>query len=317
MDIQQALRASFKKLKPSSTSADLDAEVLLLEALNRCGKNVGKEWLYTHNNYKLSRKESKLFNNFVRQRSTHKPVAYILNRKEFYGYDFYVDKNVLIPRPETELIVEEALKIIKQNKLLEKTDSAAGVRHCRGGYIDLVDIGTGSGCIIISILNELIRNKEDKIVHSTIANDISPKAVRVAKVNAQRYGLARKIKFIAGDLEEAISEECLTSNKLIITANLPYIKNSDYKTLPKNIKDYEPAVALKGGKEGLDHIEKLINKLSKSKLAEEKRIFVILEADPRQMNKIENIFRNSINKVKIKTIKDLNKKRRAIIARIN
>ena len=102
MNINKSLKISTKKLKQKNIpSATLDAEVLLLEALNKSNKNIDKSWLYVNNNYELSKKEETLFKNFIDQRKKHKPVAYIVNKKEFFGYDFYRDENVLIPRPET------------------------------------------------------------------------------------------------------------------------------------------------------------------------------------------------------------------------
>ena len=165
MNIQQALKNSTDKLKQKNIpSANLDAEVLLLEVLNRCkcdSENLDKSWLYIHNDYKLNKDEKKIFNNFISQRLKHKPVAYIINRKEFYGYDFYVDENVLIPRPETELIVDEILKIFTGVHSLECKNAISNSTYrlkpeLRNKKFTLLDIGTGSGCIIISVLNKLI-----------------------------------------------------------------------------------------------------------------------------------------------------------------
>lgn len=302
MNIQQILKISTKKLKQKNIpSASLDAEVLLLEALNRCGKSADKSWLYINSNYLLNEKEKRLFNNFINQRKKHKPVAYIINRKEFYGYDFYVDENVLIPRPETELMVEEVLKIIKRQK------NKSGKKN-----FNLIDIGTGSGCIIISIVNELIKSKRDKVIHNAVANDISAEAIKTAKINAKKYNLDRKIKFITGDLEKVINRKTFsTHGQFIVTANLPYIKNSDYKTLPKSVKKYEPAVALKGGRDGLERIEKLIGAISKLKFKRAK-IFIVLEADPKQIDKIKNISDSKLGSADTEIIKDLSQKKRVI-----
>ena len=317
MNIQQTLNASTKKLKQKNIpSASLDAEVLLLEALNRYrydSENLDKSWLYVHDDYKLNKDEEKLFNNFISQREKYKPVAYITNRKEFYGYDFYVNENVLIPRPETELIVDEVLEILSKR---DKNKFYPALAEGHSGFsrsvkkITLIDIGTGSGCIIISILNELIKNK---IINNAFANDISKKAIEVAKINAKKYNLNKKIKFINGDLEKVIDKKIFSdSNQIIITANLPYIKNSDYKTLQPNVKKYEPAIALKAGEDGLDYIRKLIDLISKIQLELNKNIYLFLEADPNQINKITAILNEKLTNLNIKIIKDLSGKERII-----
>jgi release factor glutamine methyltransferase len=327
MNIRQALQKSTKKLKLQNIySANLDAEVLLLEALNKntrklnCNdvdikcrivsagndsRNLDKSWLYAHNDYELNKDEEKLFNDFVNQRKKHKPVAYIINQKEFYGYNFYVNKNVLIPRPETELLVEEALKIINNQKNKQNNLD-----------FTLIDIGTGSGCIIISIINQLIEIQKDKVIHSFIANDISPKAIEIAKINAQKYNLDKKIKFITGNFKKAINKKTFsTSSHIIITANLPYIKNEDYKKLSEDVKKYEPETALKGGKQGLDSIEKLIDNISE--LEPEKKIFVIIETDPSQINRIKARSSKILPEANVRIIKDLSQKNRVVLIDIN
>jgi len=316
MNIQQALKKSTDKLKQKNIpSANLDAEVLLLEVLNK-----DKSWLYIHNDYELNKDEEKLFNSFISQREKQKPVAYIINRKEFYGYDFYVDENVLIPRPETELVVDEVLKILnKQNK--DKFYPASAEGH--SGFsrlnkkITLIDIGVGSGCIVISILNGLIKNKKDKLIKNAFANDISKKAIAVAKINAKKYNLDQKIKFITGDFKKAISEKIFSnSNQIIITANLPYIKNSDYKTLQPNVRNYEPTIALKAGKDGLDYIKELIDLISKIQLRLNKNIYLFLEADSSQINKITAILSEKFTNPNIKIIKDLSSKERIVSVKL-
>lgn len=304
MTVQQTLKISSEKLKQKNIpSASLDAEVLLLEALRKCGKNIEKSWLYINNNYTLNKIEEKQFNDFLNQRTKQKPIAYIIGYKEFYGYNFFVNKNVLIPRPETELIVEEVLKIINKS---ENTKSK----------FNLIDIGTGSGCIIISILNELKKNKKNNIIGCALANDISKKAIEIAKINALKYKLDKKINFITGDLKNAVNQKTFSFlKKTIITANLPYIKDIDHKILPKSVRDYEPKIALLGGKDGLDHIRKLIYNILQ--INERKStVFLIIEADPKQINKIEKMLKNESRNANIKIVRDLNKKKRIIITEL-
>ena len=313
MNIQQILKASTKKLNSSNIpSADLDAEVLLLETLNRSdNKKLDKSWLYINNNYELSDLEKSLFNDLIGQRKRYKPIAYIVNRKEFYGFNFYVDENVLIPRPETEFIVEEVLKIINNvngDGHLFRCPSPTSDR------IDLIDIGTGSGCIIISILNKLKEYKKEKTIESAYANDISLEAIKIAKLNAKKYKLDKKIKFVKNSFEKFLDslgkKSIYGPNELIITANLPYIKNDDYKTLSKDIKRYEPKIALTAGKDGLVFIEKLIETVLKIKKKYKKKIHLFIEADPSQMSKITAIASKELASVNIKIIKDLSGKER-------
>lgn len=350
MNIQQSLKTSTEKLNLSNIpSAALDAEVLLLEALNRAGvhslecKSIifnstyrlkpelqkNKTWLYLNNNYELTKNEEELFSSFVNQRLKNKPVAYIINRKEFYGYDFYVDEDVLIPRPETELIVEEVLKILTGvHTLVCKKFNSDEINSYRlkpelqnfkcsiNNKFNLIDLGTGSGCIIISILNELAKNKDSKIICKAYANDISQKAIAIAKANAKKYNLNKKIKFIEDDFEKFLDnldqKDIYTSDEIIITANLPYIKNSAYETLSEDIKKYEPKIALTAGKNGLDYIEKLIDLVSKIQLKSNQKIYLFLEADPDQMSEITVILREKLTNADIKIIKDLSGEERII-----
>ena len=326
MNIQQILKISADKLRQKNIpSTALDAEVLLLEALSKCAdeippapflkggvlandaprndnKRLDKNWLYINNNYELNKKEEELFNNFINQRLKHKPVAYIVNRKEFYGYDFYVDENVLIPRPETELIVEEVLKILNNDR-----------REQACLFPTIIDIGTGSGCIIISILNELAKNKKDKIIHNAYANDISSEAISTAKINAKKYNLNKKIKFIRNDFEKFLNKKSIyNSNEIIITANLPYVKNDAYKTLSEDIRKYEPKIALTAGRDGLVCIESLVKSVLKIKKKYKQKIYIFIEADPDQMSRIMAISREKLANVNLEIIKDLSGKKRII-----
>ena len=331
MNVQQALKASANKLKLQNISSFvLDVEVLLLEALNRNnnaphpsplprGEGAkNKSWLYLNNEYILNKKEEELFNDFIKQRLENKPVAYIINKKEFYGYDFYVDNNVLIPRPETELMIEEVLKILSGvHTLVCKNSDTNKINSYRLKpelqNFTLIDIGTGSGCIIISILNELTKNKINKIIYNAYANDISLEAINVAKINAKKYNLNKKIRFIKDDFEKFLNKEDIyNSGEIIITANLPYIKNAAYKNLSENVRKYEPKIALTAGENGLDCIKKLVNLISKKQLKSNQKIYLFLEADPDQMSEITAILRERLANVDVEIIRDLSGKERIV-----
>ena len=206
----------------------LDAEILLAEVLRK-----DRSELIIRNNLKISNKKAFTFNRYIDRRKKFEPVAYILNNKEFFSLDFFVNKNSLIPRPETELMVEKAIEIYKKKAP------------------NILDIGTGSGCIIISVLRHLPKSRG-------IGLDISNDAIKVAKFNSERLLKVynKRIKFMN------LSIEKLSNNRIfdLILANPPYINSKDIRNLSKDIKRYEPKIALDGGKDGLDVIKKVIYK---------------------------------------------------------
>lgn len=301
MTIREALFKATNKIRSSnSPSAYLDAEVLLFHTLKGKKEVKNKSWLYINGNYILSSKEEKSFFNFVKRRCGYEPVAYIIERKEFYGYDFYVNSKALIPRPETEMIVNEVLEILGSKKTKQRKS-------------DLIDIGTGSGCIIISILNELSKTDNRKLIDNAIANDISKKALDIAKRNARKYGLAKKITFICKDFSEMFKKKDFfnASNDIIITANLPYIKQEDYGNLQANIK-FEPKLALVAGKDGLIYIRRLIEEIKKVGSNFKNDMHVLVECDPSQINVIMALVRKCFCEAKSVSLKDLSKRRRLV-----
>ncbi len=206
----------------------LDAEILLAEVLRK-----DRSELIIRNNIKISNKKAFTFNRYIDRRKKFEPVAYILNNKEFFSLDFFVNKNSLIPRPETELMVEKAIEIYKKKAP------------------NILDIGTGSGCIIISVLRHLPKSRG-------IGLDISKNAIKVAKFNSEKLLKVynKRLKFMN------VSIEKLSNNRIfdLILANPPYINSKDIRNLPTDIKRYEPKIALDGGKDGLDVIKKVIYK---------------------------------------------------------
>lgn len=298
MDIQTALLGAQKKLKDSGiTSASLDAEVLLLAAINHKRRRDprDKNWLYLNAiSAQLSTTDKKRFDAMLERRMRHEPIAYILNSKAFYDLDFYVDHNTLIPRPETELIVEEALDIIKDSK----------------GRFSLIDIGTGSGCIPIAILTSIAGTVCTDKLSRVFADDISGDALKVARKNAKRYALDGKISFLNLDLEQAL-EKLPRHASVIITANLPYIDEKDYPLLGTGVRDFEPKTALVAGENGLSEIGRLIGKFAS--LRDDSTTYaILLEADPRQMRSIEVRAKKNLPGCDIRVIKDLRGKKRMI-----
>ena len=224
-----ALKNAENILKKSQIlSWRLDAEILLAEVLQK-----DRTEIITREDLKLSNEKVFIFDSYINRRKKFEPIAYILSNKEFFSLNFYVNKNSLIPRPETELMVEKAVKTFK-NKAP-----------------NILDIGTGSGCIIISVLRYLPKSKG-------IGLDISKNAIKVAKLNSKRLLRVNneRLKFINSSIEK------LSNNRIfdLILSNPPYINSKEIRNLSADIRRYEPKIALDGGKDGLDVIKKVIYK---------------------------------------------------------
>ena len=190
-----------------------------------------KTFLIAHSEYELSEKESENFQNLLNRRAAREPLQYIRGRQEFYGLDFVVTPDVLIPRPETELIVEAAIEILKIKE---------NPRFC--------EIGTGSGCISISILHA-VKNA------GAIGADISEGALKIAKLNAEKNDVAGRLNLINSDVFENFEDEKFD----LIVSNPPYISLRDFENLQKEVKDFEPREALTDDKNGLSIVEKIIS----------------------------------------------------------
>jgi release factor glutamine methyltransferase len=207
-------------------SARLDAEVLL-----SFYRNCDRLEFLKNPDMLISEKQIAGFRNLIARRLRWEPVAYIIGRKEFWTFALAVNKDVLIPRPDTEIVVEETLAVCR------KIDSAE---------INILDMGTGSGAIALALAKEIS-------IAKIVATDISAAALAMAKKNALALKLENNIDFRQGDLFEPVE------NKFdIIVCNPPYIVQEEYEKLPAGVKDYEPEVALLAGKEGTEFYEKLI-----------------------------------------------------------
>ena len=220
------------------------------------------------------------FNKLIARRVKKEPIAYIFEKKEFWSLDFIVNKDTLIPRPETELLIECVVKYYKNKKIF------------------ILDIGTGSGCIILSILKELKKSKG-------IGIDVSKKAIKVAAKNAKNLGLQTRSKFIKRNLNEFNSYMFD-----LIVSNPPYICSHELKNLSEDIKKYEPRLALDGGNDGLDVVKKIIYK-SKSIL--KRKGMLALEIGYGQFKKVSPILKFNGFKIKF-LIKDYHNNIRCILA---
>ena len=254
----------------------LDSELLLSKVLNK-----SREEILLNSNYILKKQEINKFNSYLLRRKYNEPIAYILGFKYFWKYKFITNKSVLIPRPDSELIVEESLKYLPNNKSKK-----------------ILDIGTGSGCIIISILKE-----RSKCIATAL--DLSNRALNVAKSNAKLHQLENKINFINIDIDKYNS-----CNYDLIISNPPYINNVDLSRLDNDIKFHEPKIALSGGFDGFRDIKKVIIKSKKLLKRNGKLIIEIGSRQSKQSIKILNENGFYINK----TSKDLSGKDRCIIS---
>ena len=277
MNLQSALFEANKILaKNNIQSSKLDSEILLSKVLNKDRKfiilNLDKSLDYT--NYKK-------FKNLISQRLTRKPIAYLVGKKDFWKYEFYIFDGTLIPRPETELIIEEVLRIFKYKD-----------------KINILEIGIGSGCILLSILKE----KEN---FKGVGIDISKKCVELSKINALKLDIHNRVKFFKTDVDNFFYDKYD-----LIISNPPYIKNHDLKYLEIDVAKFEPRLALDGGIDGLSKIIKFVDKSSHLLKKGGK---LILEINFNQGNKVKKILEKKgfyINKV----LKDLEKKDRCIVS---
>ena len=277
MNIQTLLNKANKTLSSSSSkSPKLDSEILLSEAINK-----NRQYLILNSNEELIKENIKSFENLLKRRKRGEPIAYLVKKKEFWKQNFYINKNVLIPRPDTELLVEETLKLFNVNSKL-----------------NILDIGTGSGCILLSIL------KERRNFFGT-GIDISKKAINVARFNAKMHQLSNRVKFYNSDVDKF-----LIGKYDLIISNPPYIKKEDLECLEVDVRKFEPKIALDGGRDGFSEITKVISKTSK--LLKKNGRF-ILEMGFGQKNRILNILKKNnffINKV----LKDYGKNDRCVIS---
>jgi len=226
MNLENVIENASQILKDHNISSyELDAEVILSNIMG-----VSKEYLITKNKKILPKKIIKKYNVAIKRRIKNEPTAYILGKKEFWSEDFLVNRKTLIPRPETEILVNKVVNFFKNKR------------------INILDVGTGTGCILLSILKELKKSRG-------IGIDISPKAIQTAEINSRNLNLNNRSKFKVCDLDK------YNIGKYdLIVSNPPYILSKDIKSLSKDITNYEPKIALDGGIDGLDLIKKVIYK---------------------------------------------------------
>jgi len=271
--LREALQSATQTLsKARIADASVEAELLLGHVLG-----VSKTQLYTEPERGLTSVETEHLWNLVRRRLDHEPAAYILGHCEFYGIDFCIDSHTFIPRPETELLVEKAVELAQR------------ISH-RGKQITIADIGTGCGAIAISLALALPRAK-------IYATDISDSALQVAEENCRRYAVNGQVELLRGNLLEPLPQPVD-----MIVANLPYIRNCEFVDLSQEIGDYEPAMALAGGRDGLDKIQQMLEQMP-GELSQ--GAYFLLEIGQGQSGKVTSLIRSYFSQANIELISDL------------
>jgi release factor glutamine methyltransferase len=225
----QSVTRTFRRAEIADASAE--AQVLLCHVLG-----MSKTGLYTEPERMLTSAEMERLRHVVRRRLDREPAAYILGHCGFYGVDFYVESHTLIPRPETELLVEEAVALARRISY-------------QGDELAIADIGTGCGAIAISLALALPQAK-------IYATDISPTALKVAEVNCRRHGVNGRVELLQGNLLDPLPQAVD-----VIVANLPYVKDREFVDLSPEIREYEPTIALAGGRDGLDKIREMLEQM--------------------------------------------------------
>ncbi len=289
--IQEVKQQYYKKIDL------LDLELIISRVIKKT-----REFVLTHPEFKIIKNYELRITNYIKRRINGEPIAYIFGEKEFYGLNFKVNKNTLVPRPETELIVDEALNIVTHNSQ----------------PVTLIDVGAGSGCIIITLAK--ILNSKFQIPNSKfIAIDISKPALRIARQNAKLHQVDKKIKFIQGDLLKSTvkiiknNQFDIRHSTFVILANLPYLTPAQIKNSPSI--QHEPSLALNAGRDGLKYYRLLFKQIKKIAILHVAGC-VLCEIDPSQAAKIKKIIKNNLPAAKIKIKKDLSGFNRLIIITI-
>jgi len=277
MDIENTLNQGINILqKKKIPNPQLDCEILLSNSIKRDKKHI-----ILNPKELLDSEQLNKFKSLIDRRKKGEPIAYLINKKEFWKDEFFVNKDVLIPRPDTELIIEQVLKIYSKESQLQ-----------------VLDIGTGSGCILLSILKERLNFYGTGI-------DISKKSINVSKYNAKQLNLMNRVKFFNSSVDNF-----KIGKYDLIVSNPPYIESLNLKYLEKDVVNFEPKLALSGGFDGFSKIRKVISKAS---VLIKKNGKFVLEIGFNQKNEVKEILKKEGFYVN-KTLKDYGNNDRCIIS---
>src|SRR6201995_905896 len=232
MDARTAFKTGIARLRDADVpSYTLAAELLLLHVAGR-----DKTWLYAHPEDEISVEQEKQFLDLLERRANGEPTQYLTCKQEFWGLEFEVTPDVLIPRPETEHVIEVAL-----DRLAGREIRAGRKQTLSGEGLRIADVGTGSGCIAVALAKDLPGAK-------FLATDISPAALKVAQRNAERHNFADRIDFVRSNLLDGTPEQQFD----LVASNPPYISRREAPTLEREVREHEPEIALYGGEEGYE-----------------------------------------------------------------
>ena len=277
MILSQALQSITQTLRGAKVDdASVEAELLLGHVLG-----MSRTGLYTEPERRLTSAETERLRDLVRRRLDREPAAYILGHCEFYGIDFYVDPRTLIPRPETELLVEEAMELARRISQ-------------QGKPTIIADIGTGCGAIAISLALALPRAK-------IYATDISTSTLKVAEANCRRHGVNGRVELLQGNLLEPLHRAVD-----IIVANLPYVKDCEFIDLSPEIREHEPTIALAGGRDGLDKIREMLEQMRAKRSADpgEGPAYLLLEIGKGQGEMVTSLVNDRFPQASIGLVSD-------------
>lgn len=253
-----------------------------------------KTFLLAHPEYELSAEKEEKAREYLKRRLKYEPVASITGHKEFYGRDFLVTEATLIPRPETELLIERALALFETDPPLSQAD--------------IIDLGTGSGNIIITLAKELPK-KQRKF----FGIDVSEQALAIARKNAERLGAEKDILFLHSDLLRDFPLPQEKNRHLVIAANLPYLSSEIYQASSEDVRNFEPKSALESGADGLDHYRRLFDELEPFR----KHFLsaaLFLEISPEQSSILRKIILQAFPEAEVSVLQDLADKDRLIQA---
>lgn len=270
-----------------------DLELLIAHAIGK-----SREFIITHPEFKLDRSYELRVTSYASRRIANEPLSYITGHKEFYGLEFEVNKYTLIPRPETELLVEQAIQV------------ASSKLQVPSSNIFIVDVGTGSGNIIISIVKEIEVFSHQSSVIKFFGLDASKEALKVSRRNAKKHKLDKKIKFLHGNLLDPLAKclkaKKLKTEKLIILANLPYLSKEVFESSQDDVRMFEPKSALYSPEQGLSHYRKLFIQIQNLLVTNyELQVTVLIEFSPEQKNPLQNLIEENFPTSKTNFQKDL------------
>jgi release factor glutamine methyltransferase len=285
--IKDLLPVSIDYLKTKNIeSPRLCAEILLSHQLS-----ISRLKLYLEYDQPVGENDLNLYRAMVKRLADGEPIQYITGIQEFWSMDFIVNRSVLIPRPETEIIVERAIRIYNENNYEESPE------------IHILDMCTGSGAIAVAVASEL-KNAE------IVAVDISKEALETARENITRHGMGDRISLLEGDLFEPFINNPKYFD--IIVSNPPYVTKEEFKLLPRKIRNFEPEIALESGEDGLSHIRIILEKAHHHL---NPGGWLILEMAPNQIEAVSKIVSSNDSYQDISVIKDYSSRDRVVIIR--